>query len=125
MVGNTERPSGGEGEGDGRGRFASGVSFLRRADGVPCGAERNSRTLCAHRCRATALCFEMVADDFDRAIPGTVVRRAKIFIGPCAPKVVRKKVVRKGGRETTGRSAKLLELADTRVWCGAMQYPAA
>ena len=34
---NTERPSGGEGEGGGRGRFASDVSFLRRADGVPCG----------------------------------------------------------------------------------------
>ena len=42
VVWNTERPSGGEGEGDGRGRFASDVSFLRRADGVPCGAERNS-----------------------------------------------------------------------------------
>lgn len=31
VVWNTERPSGGEGEGDGRGRFASDVSFLRRA----------------------------------------------------------------------------------------------
>lgn len=42
-----------------------------------------------------------------RAVPGSVVLRAKIFIGPCAPKVVRKKVVRKGGQKTTVRSAKL------------------
>ena len=42
-----------------------------------------------------------------REVPESVVLRAKIFIGPCAPKVVRKKVVRKGGQKTTGRVSRL------------------
>ena len=74
--GNTERPSGVEGEGDRRGASRRASASFGEPMGPVWGGAKTHRTLSAHRCGATALCYKThgsVVEEGGGVPPPTVV----------------------------------------------------